>query len=63
METQSRIGLFAITAALLQALLFFIYIGFVRYDTFYDGTIWNQTKQQGHDTPTLRDYYPIHVNN
>ncbi|XP_068209404.1 ammonium transporter Rh type A-like [Palaemon carinicauda] len=54
-----RIGWFAIYTALLQAMLILVFMGFVKYDTFYDGTQWNVTRHHGHETPDLRSYYPM----
>lgn len=53
-----KIGWFAVYTVFLQIALILMFMGFVRYDSLYDGYIWNSTKVYGHDTPDLNHFYP-----
>ncbi|XP_047469193.1 ammonium transporter Rh type A-like [Penaeus chinensis] len=54
-----KIGWFAVYTVFLQMALILMFMGFVRYDSLYDGYIWNSTKVYGHNTPDLNHFYPM----
>ncbi|XP_063594381.1 ammonium transporter Rh type A-like [Penaeus indicus] len=54
-----KIGWFAVYTVFLQVALILMFMGFVRYDSLYDGYIWNSTKVYGHSTPDLNHFYPM----
>ncbi|ROT74263.1 putative ammonium transporter Rh type A [Penaeus vannamei] len=54
-----KIGWFAVYTVFLQLALILMFMGFVRYDSLYDGYIWNSTRVYGHSTPDLNHFYPM----
>ncbi|XP_042232804.1 ammonium transporter Rh type B-like isoform X2 [Homarus americanus] len=55
----ARFGWFVTYAALVEGVVLLVFMGYVRYDTFYDVNKWNYTRQHGHSTPDLQTFYPI----
>ncbi|XP_071518715.1 ammonium transporter Rh type B-B-like [Panulirus ornatus] len=54
-----RVGWFVVYATLLQIVVMLLFMGYVRYDTFYEGSKWNHTRHHGHSTPSLSAYYTM----
>ncbi|XP_069946777.1 ammonium transporter Rh type B isoform X2 [Cherax quadricarinatus] len=59
MRLVRRVGWFVFYASLIEFAVMLVFIVFVRYDAFYDGTKWNYTSYHGHSTPNLQTFYPM----